>query len=252
MSGHSKWSTIKRKKAATDAKRGQVFTRIAREISIAAREGGGDPDTNFRLRLVMDKARQANMPKDNIERAIKRGTGELKGESLDEVLYEGYAPNGIAVLLATLTDNRNRAVADIRRVLTRYGGKMAETGAVSYLFEQQGFISAEAGDLDPEEVALTAIDQGAVDVNIDESTLEVYTQVQDLQRVKEALEVVGMELDAAELTMIPKAMTELDEADTFKVMRIIEALEELDDVQQVYTNLFLTPELVVKYEEMQA
>jgi YebC/PmpR family DNA-binding regulatory protein len=252
MSGHSKWSTIKRKKAATDAKRGQVFTRIAREISIAAREGGGDPDTNFRLRLVMDKARQANMPKDNIERAIKRGTGELKGESLDEVLYEGYAPNGIAVLLATLTDNRNRAVADIRRVLTRYGGKMAETGAVSYLFEQQGFISAEAGDLDPEEVALTAIDQGAVDVNIDESTLEVYTQVQDLQRVKEALEAVGMELDAAELTMIPKAMTELDEADTFKVMRIIEALEELDDVQQVYTNLFLTPELVVKYEEMQA
>jgi YebC/PmpR family DNA-binding regulatory protein len=252
MSGHSKWSTIKRKKAATDAKRGQVFTRIAREISIAAREGGGDPDSNFRLRLVMDKAKQANMPKDNIERAIKRGTGELKGESLDEVLYEGYAPNGIAVLLATLTDNRNRAVADIRRILTRYGGKMAETGAVSYLFDQQGFISAEAGDLDPEEVALTAIDQGAVDVNIDESTLEVYTEVQDLQRVKEALETMGMELEAAELTMIPKAMTELDEADTFKVMRIIEALEELDDVQQVYTNLFLTPELVVKYEEMQA
>ncbi len=252
MSGHSKWSTIKRKKAAADSKRGQVFTRIARELSIAAREGGGDPDSNFRLRLVMDKAKQANMPKDNIERAIKRGTGELKGESLDEVLYEGYAPNGIAVLLATLTDNRNRAVADIRRILTRYGGKMAETGAVSYLFEQQGFISAEAGELDPEEVALTAIDQGAVDVNVDESTLEVYTKVQDLQRVKEALEAAGMELEAAELTMIPRAMTELDEADTFKIMRIIEALEELDDVQQVYTNLFLTPELVVKYEEMQA
>ncbi len=252
MSGHSKWSTIKRKKAAADSKRGQVFTRIARELSIAAREGGGDPDSNFRLRLVMDKAKQANMPKDNIERAIKRGTGELKGESLDEVLYEGYAPNGIAVLLATLTDNRNRAVADIRRILTRYGGKMAETGAVSYLFEQQGFISAEAGELDPEEVALTAIDQGAVDVNVDESTLEVYTEVQDLQRVKEALEAAGMELEAAELTMIPRAMTELDEADTFKIMRIIEALEELDDVQQVYTNLFLTPELVVKYEEMQA
>jgi YebC/PmpR family DNA-binding regulatory protein len=252
MSGHSKWSTIKRKKAATDAKRGQVFTRIAREISIAAREGGGDPDTNFRLRLVMDKAKQANMPKDNIERAIKRGTGELKGESLDEVLYEGYAPNGIAVLLATLTDNRNRAVADIRRILTRYGGKLAETGAVSYLFEQQGFISAQPGDLDPEEAALTAIDQGAVDVNVDESTLEVYTEVQDLQRVKEALEAMGLELEAAELTMIPKAMTELEEADTFKVMRIIEALEDLDDVQQVYTNLFLTPELVVKYEETQA
>jgi len=252
MSGHSKWKTIKRKKGAADSKRGQVFTRIARELAIAAREGGGDPDSNFRLRLVMDKAKQANMPKDNIERAIKRGTGELKGESLDEVLYEGYAPNGIAVLVATLTDNRNRAVADIRRILTRYGGKLAETGAVSYLFEQQGFISAEAGDLDPEEVALMTIDQGAVDVNVDESTLEVYMRVQDLQRVKEALEALGLELEAAELTMIPKAMTELDEADTFKVMRIIEALEELEDVQQIYTNLFLTPELVVKYEEMQA
>jgi YebC/PmpR family DNA-binding regulatory protein len=251
MSGHSKWSTIKRKKAATDSKRGQVFTRVARELSIAAREGGGDPDSNFRLRLVMDKAKQANMPKDNIERAIKRGTGELKGESLEEMVYEGYAPNGIAILLATLTDNRNRAVADIRRILTRYGGKMAETGAVSYLFEQQGFISAEAGDQDPEELALIAIDQGATDVNIDDSTLEVYTEVKGLQKVKEALEAQGMELNAAELTMTPISMTELDEADTFKVMRIIEALEELDDVQQVYTNLFLTPELVVKYEEMQ-
>jgi YebC/PmpR family DNA-binding regulatory protein len=252
MSGHSKWSTIKRKKAAADSKRGQAFTRIARELSIAAREGGGDPDSNFRLRLVMDKAKQANMPKDNIDRAIKRGTGELKGESLDEVLYEGYAPHGIAVLLATLTDNRNRAVADIRRILTRYGGKMAETGAVSYLFEQQGFISAEAGDLDPEEVALAVIDQGAVDVNVDESTLEVYTRVQDLRAVKEALEAMGLELEAAELTMVPKAMTELDEADTFKIMRIVESLEELEDVQQVYTNLFLTPELVIKYEESQA
>jgi YebC/PmpR family DNA-binding regulatory protein len=252
MSGHSKWSTIKRKKAAADSKRGQVFTRIARELAIAAREGGGDPDSNFRLRLVMDKAKQANMPKDNIERAIKRGTGELKGESLDEVLYEGYAPNGIALLLATLTDNRNRAVADIRRILTRYGGKLAETGAVSYLFEQQGFISAEAGDLDPEELALLAIDQGALDVNIDDSNLEVYTDVKDLKKVKEALEAQGLDLDAAELTMIPKAMTELAEADTFKVMRIIEALEELDDVQQVYTNLFLTPDLVIKYEEAQA
>lgn len=252
MSGHSKWSTIKRKKAATDSKRGQVFTRIARELAIAAREGGGDPDSNFRLRLVMDKAKQANMPKDNIERAIKRGTGELKEEELDEVLYEGYAPNGIALLLDTLTDNRNRAVADVRRILTRYGGKLAETGAVSYLFEQQGFISAEAGDTDPEELALLAIDEGAVDVNIDDGTLEVYTDPRDLQKVKEALEAQGIVLNAAELIMTPKAMTELDEADTFKIMRIIEALEELDDVQQVYSNLSLTPEMVLKYEEMQA
>jgi YebC/PmpR family DNA-binding regulatory protein len=252
MSGHSKWSTIKRKKAATDSRRGQVFTRIARELAIAAREGGSDPDSNFRLRLVMDKARQANMPKDNIERAIKRGTGELKGEELDEVLYEGYAPNGIALLLDTLTDNRNRAVAEVRRILTRHGGKLAETGAVSYLFEQQGFISAEAGDTDPEELALLAIDEGAVDVNIDDGTLEVYTAPHDLQKVKEALETQGIVLNAAELIMTPKAMTELDEADTFKVMKIIEALEELDDVQQVYSTLSLTPEIVLKYEEMQA
>ena len=252
MAGHSHWAGIKHKKGKEDAKRGKIFSRLAKQIMTAVRLGGKDPDTNLDLRYAMDAARAANMPKDNIERAIKRGTGELKGESLEEMLYEGYAPNGIALLLATLTDNRNRAVADIRRILTRYGGKLAETGAVSYLFEQQGFISAEAGEQDPEELALMAIDQGAVDVNIDDSTLEVYTEVKGLQKVKEALEAEGMELNAAELTMIPISMTELDEADTFKVMRIIEALEELDDVQQVYTNLFLTPELVIKYEEMQA
>jgi len=252
MSGHSKWSTIKRKKAATDAKRGQLFTRIAREITIAAREGGGDPDVNFRLRLVIDKARQANMPKDNIERAVKRGTGELKGEALEEVLYEGYAPNGIAILLDTLTDNRNRAVADIRRILNRHGGKMAQSGAVSYLFAQQGFIIAEVGETDPEELALLAIDEGAVDVNIEDNTLEVYTETKDFQKVKEALEGMGITLTAAELIMTPRAMTELAESDTFKVMRIIEMLEELDDVQHVYTNLNLTPEMVLKYEETQA
>jgi YebC/PmpR family DNA-binding regulatory protein len=251
MSGHSKWSTIKRKKAATDEKRGQVFTRIARELSIVAREGGGDPDSNFRLRLVMDKAKQANMPKDNIERAIKRGTGELKGEVLEELMYEGYAPNGIALLLATLTDNRNRVVAEIRRILNRYGGKLAESGAVSYLFEQQGFISAEAGEGDPEELALLAIDEGAVDVNVENGNLEIYTDPKDLQKVKEALEAQGVALTSAELTMTPMAMNELGESDTFKVMRIIEALEELDDVQHVFSNLFLTPELVINYEEAQ-
>jgi YebC/PmpR family DNA-binding regulatory protein len=249
MSGHSKWSTIKRKKEATDAKRGQVFTRMAREIAIAAREGGGDPEVNFRLRLVIDKAKQANMPKDNIERAIKRGTGELKGEELEEIMYEGYAPNGIALLLDTLTDNRNRAVADIRRILTRHGGKMAESGAVSYLFDQQGFISAEAGEQDPEELALLAIDVGAVDVNVDDGTVEVYTEAGDLQRVKEALEGQGLELNTADLIMTPKAMTELSESETFRIMRIIESLEELEDVQQVYSNLYLTPEMVLKYEE---
>jgi YebC/PmpR family DNA-binding regulatory protein len=252
MSGHSKWSTIKRKKQTTDAKRGQAFTRIARELSITAREGGGDPDANFRLRLVMEKAKQANMPKDNIDRAIKRGTGELKGEILEEILYEGYAPNGIALLLDTLTDNRNRAVSDIRRILTRHGGKLAETGAVSYLFEQKGFISAEAAGADPEELALLVIDEGALDVNIDSSTIEIYTDPKDLQKLKETVEARDIELNAADLIMTPKTMTELSESDTFKVMRIIEALEELDDVRQVYSNLFLTPELVIKYEEAES
>jgi YebC/PmpR family DNA-binding regulatory protein len=252
VSGHSKWSTIKRKKAAADAKRGQLFTKIAREITIAARQGGGDPRDNFQLRLIMDKAKQANMPKENIDRAIKRGTGELKGEALEEVMYEGYAPNGIALLLATLTDNRNRAVADIRRILNRSGGKMAQSGAVSYLFEQQGFIIAEAGDMDVEELALLAIDEGAVDVDIEDNTLEIYTEPKDFQKVKEALEEKEITLATADLTMTPVAMTELVEQDTFKIMRIIEMLEELDDVQQVYTNLHLTPELVGKYEEAQA
>jgi YebC/PmpR family DNA-binding regulatory protein len=251
MSGHSKWSTIKRKKAATDAKRGQLFTKIAREITAAAREGGSDPRDNFQLRLVIDKAKRANMPKDNIERAIKRGTGELKGEALEEMMYEGYAPLGIALLLPTLTDNRNRAVADIRRILNRTGGKMAQSGAVSYLFEQQGFIIVEAGDLDAEELALLAIDEGATDVNIEDNTLEVYTRPEDFQKVKEALEKNEATLTTAELTMTPIAMTELAEDDTFKIMRIIEMLEELDDVQQVYTNLFLSPELVEKYETAQ-
>jgi YebC/PmpR family DNA-binding regulatory protein len=254
MSGHSKWSTIKRKKAAADAKRGQLFTKVAREITVAAREGGGDPASNFQLRLIVEKAKQANMPKDNIERAIKRGTGELKGEELEEMMYEGYAPNGIALLLSTLTDNRNRAVADIRRILNRTGGKMAASGAVSYLFDQQGFIIAEVGDMDAEEMALLAIDEGAVDVNInaEDNTLELYTEVKDLQKVKEALEEREISLDTAELIMTPKAMTELTEDDSFKVMRIIDMLEDLDDVQEVYTNLYLSPEMVEKYEEAQA
>lgn len=252
MSGHSKWSTIKRKKAATDAKRGQLFTKIARELTAAAREGGGDPASNFRLRLVMEKAKEANMPKDNIERAIQRGTGELKGETLEEVMYEGYAPHGIALLLPTLTDNRNRAVADIRRILNRSGGKLAQSGAVSYLFEQQGLIIAEVGDVDPEELALLAIDEGAVDVNIEDDTLEIYAEPKDFQNVKETLEKREVALTTAELVMTPKAMTELKEEETFKTMRVIEMLEELDDVQQVYSNLYLTPEIVIKYEAAQA
>lgn len=249
MSGHSKWSTIKRKKAAADAKRGQLFTKLAREITVAARQGGGDPDANFSLRLAIERARQANMPKENIERAIQRGTGELKGETLDELVYEGYAPHGIALILHVVTDNRNRAVADIRRVLNRGNGHLGESGSVTWLFDQKGYIAVETDGLDPEELALLAIDAGAEDVDIGDNLVEVYTAPTDFQRVKEALEEANITLASAELSMMPKSTVPLNERDTFQVMRLIEALEELDDVQRVYSNLDISDELMTRYEE---
>ncbi len=249
MSGHSKWSTIKRKKAASDAKRGQIFTKIARELTIAAREGGGDPEANFRLRLIIDKAREANMPKENIGKAIKRGTGELKGEeALEEVRYEGYAPHGVAILVETLTDNRNRAVADVRRLLTRNGGSLGEAGSVTWLFDQKGLIIIEAEDEEAEEYALLAIDTGADDVRVENGLVEVYTALQDFQKVKEGLEKEGVPFSSAEITMVPKSPAQLGEKETFQTMHLIEALEELDDVQQVYSNLDIPIEMLENYE----
>jgi YebC/PmpR family DNA-binding regulatory protein len=252
MSGHSKWSTIKRKKGAADAKRGAMFTKLGRELTIAAREGGGDPDSNFRLRLVMEKCRQANMPKDNIDRAIKRGTGELKGTALEEVLYEGYGPKGTALLVEVLTDSRNRAVADVRRVFTRQGGSLGESGCVSWLFDRKGYISIEPGDGDPEELALLAIDLGAEDVKVDSDLLEIFTAVEDFQQIREALQNDGFDLSTAEISWIPKSTVQLDEKETFRTMHLIDALEELDDIQQVYSNLDIPDEMLDKYEEEQA
>ncbi|HID86460.1 MAG TPA: YebC/PmpR family DNA-binding transcriptional regulator [Anaerolineae bacterium] len=249
MSGHSKWSTIKRKKAAQDAKRGQLFTKLAREITVAARQGGGDPETNFTLRLAIERAKQANMPKENIERAIKRGTGELRGEALEELIYEGYAPHGIALILHVVTDNRNRAVADIRRVLNRNNGRLGESGSVTWLFDQKGYIAVETDALDPEELALLAIDAGAEDVDIGDALVEVYTAPEDFQKVKEVFERENIPLASAELSMIPKSTMRLSEKDTFQVMRLIEALESLDDVQQVYSNLDISDELMTRYDE---
>jgi len=248
MSGHSKWSTIKHKKAAMDARRGKLFTRLGREITIAAREGGGNPDVNFRLRLVIDKAKDANMPKDNIERAIKRGTGELKGAELVEVMYEGYAPNGVALLVQVLTDNRNRAVADVRRVITRQGGTLADAGAVAWQFDRKGYIAIAPDGVDRDALFEVAVEAGAEDVVFGDDLIEVYADLANFQVVRQALREAGIRFEMAELAMIPKTTMQLDEKETFQVMKVIEALEELDDVQQVYSNLAISDEVMARYE----
>jgi YebC/PmpR family DNA-binding regulatory protein len=249
MSGHSKWSTIKHKKAAEDAKRGRLFTRLAREIVIAVREGGGDPETNFSLRLAVDRAKTANMPKDNIERAIKRGTGELKGEELLQVIYEGYAPNGVALLVEALTDNKNRTVAEIRRVLSRQGGTMADAGAVSWQFDRKGYIAVEPDGADEERIFEVAVEAGAEDVVFGEGLVEIYSDLGHFQQVRQALEDAGIAYDTAELSMVPKVVMQLPDKETLQVMGVIEALEDLDDTQQVYSNLDINDEVMAKYEE---
>ena len=248
MSGHSKWSTIKHKKAATDAKRGKIFTRLAREITIAAREGGGNPEVNFRLRLVMDKAKSANMPKDNIERAIKRGTGELKGAELTEVTYEGYAPNGVALLVQVLTDNKNRTVSDVRRILTRQGGTLADAGAVAWQFERKGYVAIAPDGVDQDTVFEIAVEAGAEDIVFGDDLIEVYAELEYFQAVRQALEDADIHFETAELAMLPRTTMQLGEKHTLQVMGIVDALEELDDVQQVYSNLAISDEVMAKYE----
>ena len=248
MSGHSKWSTIKHKKAVTDARRGQLFTRLAREVTVAARAGGGDPDINFGLRLAIDKARSANMPKDNIERAIKRGTGELKGAELIELTYEGYAPNGVAVLIKVLTDNKNRVVADIRRILTRQGGSLAESGAVAWQFDRKGYIAIAPNGVDDDTIFEIAVEAGADGVVFGDGMTEVYSEVENFQAVRQALEEAGIQFETVEMSLIPKNTLALEEKQTLQVMRVIDALEELDDTQQVYSNLDISDEVMSKYE----
>ncbi len=247
MSGHSKWSTIKRKKGAEDAKRGKIFTRLARDITVAARHGG-DPNSNPALRTAVDKARGANMPKDNIERAIKKGTGELAGGDLDEVTYEAYGPHGIPLLIKCLTDNRNRTLADVRRILNRQGGSMAEAGAVSWMFDTKGYIAIERKNQDPDEVFMIAVDAGADDVQISEEWFEIYTSADELHAVQVALAKNHLTAVEAELSQIPKNEIELDHKDTVQVMGLIEALEELDDVEQVYSGLAISDEAIAELE----
>lgn len=247
MSGHSKWSTIKRKKGAEDARRGRIFTKLGRELQIAAREGP-DPDVNFKLRLIIEKARQANMPKENIERAIRRGAGLEKGEALEDLTFEGYGPHGVAMLVHVTTDNRNRAVAEVRSVFSRSGGNLGESGCVAWLFESKGYITLAVNDSDPDELAMMAIEAGADDVTVADDWVEVFTKIEDFQAVRESLQGQGLAIDSAELAMIPKSLAQLGEKETFQVMNLVERLEEMDDVQQVYSNLDISDEIMAKYE----
>ncbi len=250
MSGHSHWATIRRKKGAADAKRGQVFTRLAREIVLAAREGGGDPESNPTLALAIEKARAQNMPKDNIERAIKRGTGDSKdGTTLEEAYYEGYAPHGIAVMIFVVTDNRNRAVAEIRHVLNRYGGSMSEAGAVAWQFTRKAFFSIPTEDLDNDKVFELAVEAGADDVNFYEESTEIVGPVEAFKEILDALKSARIQPEEAELRMIPNNEVELEPDETLSVLRMIEALEELDDVQSVYTTLMITDEAMARLQE---
>jgi YebC/PmpR family DNA-binding regulatory protein len=247
MSGHSKWSTIKHKKAAADAKRGKVFTRLAKEITVAAREGGGDLETNVRLRLVVDKAKAANMPKDNIERAIKRGTGELEGGELEEVMYEGYAPHGVGVLIEVVTDNRNRAVAEVRHVFNKQGGNLAESGAVAWQFTRKGYILID-DQFDQDDVFLAAADAGADDVRFDDDVAEVFTEIEDLQNVRSVLEYAGYRLREVSVIYDPNNPIALETGATVQVMKLVEHLEDLDDVQNVYSSLEISNEAMLALE----
>ncbi len=236
MSGHSKWAGIKHKKAIVDAKRGQAFTRASREITIAAKEGGGSPDGNFRLRLAVQKAREINMPADRIQAAIKRGTGELAGERLEEIRYEGYGPAGVAIMVDALSDNRNRTSASIRHRFSKGGGNLGETNSVGWMFERKGVITVNASKQDPEEVGLAAIEAGADDIQVDGKTVDITTSPHTFERVKSAVEDLGVTVENAEVTMQPKQTVPVGEDKAVPVLRLMESLEEDDDVQQVYAN----------------
>ncbi|MCL4530315.1 MAG: YebC/PmpR family DNA-binding transcriptional regulator [Chloroflexi bacterium] len=249
MSGHSKWSTIKRKKGAADAKRGAVFTRLTREIVMAARDGGGDPESNFRLRLAVDKARAENMPKDNIERAIKRGSGEDKdGAVFEELMLEGYGPHGSAILVSCVTDNRNRTVADLRHTFTRVGGNMAEAGAVAWQFDRKAYFSFPSSQMSFERAFDLAVVAGADDAIDSGDSVEIFGPVESFKTIADALHQAHVTPDEAGLRMIPKQELELDTDATLQVMKVVESIEELDDVQDVYHNVKITDEAIAAME----
>jgi YebC/PmpR family DNA-binding regulatory protein len=248
MSGHSKWAQIKRQKGVNDTRRGQMFTKVGREISIAARAGGGDPDSNFRLRLALVKARQINMPQENIKRAIDRGAGGGDGAALEEANYEGYGPNGVAFFIEIATDSKNRAAAEVRNVFSKYGGNLGESGSVAWMFEPRGVITIEGKPDQLDELALTAIDMGALDFKVEDNELDIYTEVTDLSKVREGLTKLKANITGAERAMIPNTTLALDDDSAVKVLRLADHLEELDDVQKVYFNAEISGAAMEKYE----
>jgi YebC/PmpR family DNA-binding regulatory protein len=247
MSGHSKWSKIKHKKGVDDVKRGNLFTKLTREIILAAREGGGSPDANFRLRLAVQKARDANMPMENIDRGIKKGTGEAGGGSLAEVTLEGYGPAGIAVMVSALTDNRNRVIQEVRSTFVRHGGSLGENGCVSWLFESKGVITINTENINPDDLALTAIDAGAEDVKVEEGYVEVITRPTDLEKVLKVLEQQKVNIESRELTMTAKTLVQVDEKSGVQALKLLEKLEEIDDIQNVYTNADIPDSVAAAY-----
>ena len=246
MAGHSKWAQIKHKKAHVDAKRGKIFSKIVKEISVAARLGGGDISGNPRLRQAIDKAKEVNMPQDNIKRAIKKGTDDLPGVSYEETFYEGYGPGGVAILLEALTDNKNRTVPEVRHIMSKHGGNLGEAGCVSWMFTKKGYILVEKSKIDEDSLMAAALESGAEDMKNDpkEDSYEIISSPEDMVKIKEALESSGIPLSLAEITMLPATYITLDNKSAEQMLRLVEALEDNDDIQNVYTN-FDIPEDVV-------
>ena len=246
MSGHSKWSTIKHKKGAADAKRGKMFTKLIKEIMVAARFGGGDPDGNPRLRTAISAAKGVNMPKDNIERAIKKGAGELEGTHYEEFTYEGYAPGGVAVMVDIMTDNKNRTIADIRHIFSKNNGRIGETGCVSYMFLKKGLIVLEKKDVNEDRLIEIALDVGAEDVNDEGDTFEVVTDPRNFEKVKNALDKDSIKYTLAEITMVPQNTIRIEGKEAEQTLRLVEMLEDSDDVQKVYANFDIPDDVLEK------
>jgi len=244
MSGHSKWATTKHKKAATDAKRGKIFTKIGKEITVAARLGGGDPNGNARLRTAVAKAKAVSLPAENIKRAIQRGTGELPGVSYEEIIYEGYGPGGVAVIVESMTDNRNRTVSEVRNIFSKAGGNMGEAGCVSWMFHKKGYLVVNRARVDEDKLMTLALDAGAEDMQPEDDNFVVTTAPNDFEKVKKALEDAGVVPDAAEITMIPQTYVKLDGKEAQQMLRLVETLEDNDDVQNVYANFDIPEEIL--------
>ena len=250
MSGHSKWAQIKHKKAHTDAKRGKLFTKAVKEVAVAARLGGGDPGANPRLRLAIEKAKEANMPHENIKRAIMKGTGELPGSQYEEATYEGYGPGGTAILMETLTDNKNRTVSELRHLISKHGGSMGEAGCVAWIFEKRGYILVEKKATDEDSLMSVALDAGALDIKNDpgEDNFEIITSTEDLLTIKAEIEKSGIQLALAEIAMLPKTYAPLEKKEALKMVKLMDAIEEHEDIQNVYAN-FDAPDEIISTEE---